>query len=681
MGPSLKRRGVYRARLARVRKDSGVGILLMGSVIALVIIPMIGLFVFELNRYQFAQQTLSKACDAAALAGGAKLISAEVDLTDPLAATPEGRRRMKQSQAYSAAVEFMKQQRVLGVDLSNADNLDVLPKDSNGPLNASGLQANKCRIYVHIVDPGTNYGPVPLGSENGRAIKVEAVFTEIPTFVRHLGITQVPVFANAASGAPRLDVILCLDLSGSMDDSTRVTFVRKVVELDSNGQSLLADAGPPPPVPDVEGQCGGRPDPCNADDPNDPSYDACREFLACVDQKCADFNNQYDIWESKFNDATKQDRKYINYRQASRGQLRACVESQMTVPPTGTQINGLPHRHLSYLKTPFVTQNASLLYQGQITTGDPCGGGAGFTDLVVNLDSRILTPMVQQPILDNNAFQPAGPYNQLASLVERQRGSNNAAEAWGQYAKRTGEVLGVVTFGGPTAKEEYENDAKRYLQPAATVIEAAKAFIEALADSGRSIRLGLVGYEEVVPAEPDQQDDPNTPEFENARRELVKSDDPSEQDRFVPVIGLVSLSQAANVSSLKAELDKMYSLRKTDITNALDRARQLLNPTNQTSTRAVKKIIVLFTDGQNTNETSPVPVAQQCKSQRTAIYSIGLAQSPDLFPLMQALLTDKNPGGVSFEAGNGGVFLSAPSAAQVRSTFLKLAARLVKLQQ
>src|SRR5262249_56529314 len=165
-----------------------------------------------------------------------------------------------------------------------------------------------------------------------------------------------------------------------MDDCTRVSLVRKQVELTSQGRSELDQLGPPPSLPDIDAQCGQKPDPCNADDPNDPSYDDCRNYLSCVDAQCSDFNTKYNNWESGFNSATLPSKKYIDYKLAAQGQLRAIVNTQMTVPPAGSQVNALPHRHLSYMNPPFVQPNANLKFKGYITTGDPCGGGSGFTD-------------------------------------------------------------------------------------------------------------------------------------------------------------------------------------------------------------------------------------------------------------------------------------------------------------
>lgn len=659
------------------RSASGVAIIVMATVLALVVLPIVGVFVFELNRYQFTMQAVSKACDAAALAGGAKLVSAETDFANPNAAL---RREQKQRQARAAVIDFMRKQRILGIGLDNA--LEVVP--IGGVLTASGLDANKCRINVFPADPANNYAAVAFGSPLGRAIKVEAIFNEVPSFLSHMGFDKVPVFASATSGMPRIEVIICLDLSGSMDDCTRVSLVKKVLNLTPQGRQEYNNLPPQPTPPsdaDITKACGDKPDPCLAEDP------ACQQWLQCEQQQCNQFNQEWNNWLNQFNSATGPNKRFIDYQVVADGQLRKIFDNPVGyIPPAGTQINALPHRHLTYTKPPYTAKNYPYQWQGQGTIG-PCTGGSGFTDLIVNLDPRIAkdAPTPEQPILNNYPFigfsevdKYGFQYRNLAEITEAARGTASAKDAWGPFAATTASEWnskGGVSFGGQQAKEAYEKDSLPYMQPVATVIDASKAFIDALADSGRAIKCGIVGYEELVP-DPPPPDDPNTPQFENQSLLPVKSDDPSEPDRQVPLVGLVPLDQEPAVNLLKERLDSMFSLRKTDMTVALQRSTDILKASASASNaRSVKRIIVLFTDGMNTGA-DPLPVATDCKNNGIAIYTIGLAQSAQIQTQMANLLNS-----ITNEAGNGGIFLSAPTAKEVRKTFLTLARRLVKLQQ
>lgn len=655
------------------RPASGQMIIVLGAVIALVIIPMIGLFVFELNRYQFAQQALAKACDAAALAGGAKLISAEVNAA---AGDAQARRTQKQKQAIAAAINFMRKQRILGVDLAN------LQDNSPNQLTSSGMGPNECRVTAYPADPGSNYSPVALGSENGTAIRIDAVFTEVPSFVKHVGINQVPVFATASSGAPRLEIVLCLDMSGSMDDSTRISLVRKQLRTTAAGEADFAD-NPPPPEPayasKVEEVCGAEPP--EVTDPNAPGYQEWQDWSDCKSQFCATYNDQKNAYEQAY-DATKNNPNnfYWDYLVIASGQLRAVFERNgVTFQPSGTQINALPHRHLQFTNQPYTPKNYPFRYNpGDV---DNCNGGSGFTDIVVNLDSKVgAQPWPpEQPILTNNVFEPSsGPdpdgfsFVSIADLVEAARGTANANDAWGAYKNST-QTQWSVGFGGDNKRQAYEKDAKYYVQPAATVIDAAKAFIDALADSGRNIKMGVAGYDTQVVDYDTLPDDPNAADNQFERADVVKVNEEG-VERLIPLVDLYPLSNPAYVEFLKGRLDLMYSLRTTNMNSALLQAKKMLDRPNAPA-RGVKRLIVLFSDGQFT-EDPPFATASDCGTKKIAINTIGLAQNADLQSSMMNTLTS-----ITNNAGNGGIFLSAPSAQEVKKAFLMLARRLVKLQQ
>lgn len=98
---------------------------------------------------------------------------------------------------------------------------------------------------------------------------------------------------------------------------------------------------------------------------------------------------------------------------------------------------------------------------------------------------------------------------------------------------------------------------------------------------------------------------------------------------------------------------------------------------------------MLFTDGMPTAPTSTTAepnsrrAAVRARAAGIPIYSIGLAQNPEIVPYETAILTHQNSnpnsGGVSGIARNGGIFFLVTDVADLRKTFENIARQLVAL--
>jgi hypothetical protein len=396
-------------------RQSGASTIVLVAGIAFLVLPLIGLFVFEVNRYQFVQRQLEKIVDAAALAGGTRMVEANTS------GAPQDQgvtaQRWRHEQGIRAAEEFIVKpdpskatQYIYSVGLhasSGPGHTDTTPPGQ--PLtNPSG--PDQCRIKCFPADPEQDFAEVPLGDERGRAIAVRAIYNENPMLLRYIGFNAAPVTVLSNSGSPRVDVVLALDCSGSMDDSTRVSLIGQVIKLTSNGQQQLEQHGPPPPPPDpssydsCNGQCGG-------------AYDSC------VDNVYNGYTSQFATWKQGF-DQKRNANLYLAYEPTAIGKLDDIARTGGLTSPSGTQINVLAHRHPYLMRPPYVNTSSPLCWkenptneivasaspEGDFWRGPPYQssssfgkGRNGFDVMVANMNSLVARNKATYPkFLFNN---------------------------------------------------------------------------------------------------------------------------------------------------------------------------------------------------------------------------------------------------------------------------------------
>jgi hypothetical protein len=210
----------------KIRDQKGAAV--TGLVIALMFfILMAGLFAFDASRVQMAQRELTATCDAAALAGTAMLTSYDVsnDTGPPASTQPAGSKLLdaqNNSGAYSYNMFLMGN--VLGKWIRPQTSL----VSTVGELGTT--TDGEVKVCIGLVDPLNSYSSVPPvipGNAAGTAIGVYAGYGYHPAFISFFGIGNVGIRASSVGGLPQVDAVLVLDLSGSMDDLTPVTLVKR----------------------------------------------------------------------------------------------------------------------------------------------------------------------------------------------------------------------------------------------------------------------------------------------------------------------------------------------------------------------------------------------------------------------------------------------------------------------
>ena len=175
--------------------------------LSIMVVGAIGIFAFEIARSAMIRDQLRTATESAALGGAAALAGASQ--VDPLDS---------QTKAISAAKSVFVRNEIFGVPLNNVEeDFDNAPK------------LGHAKIRLRYLDPKNNNAPVALGDPKAKTLLVETKFGFSPVFPALMGMTStvLPVTADAQGGVGDLDVVLCFDISGSMDDETQMTQVRR----------------------------------------------------------------------------------------------------------------------------------------------------------------------------------------------------------------------------------------------------------------------------------------------------------------------------------------------------------------------------------------------------------------------------------------------------------------------
>ncbi len=210
----------------KIRDQKGAAVTWLVLCLMLFIL-MSGLFAFDASRVQMAQRELTATCDAAALAGTAMLTSYDVsnDTGPPASTKPAGQKLLDaQNNSGAYAYNMFLMGNVLGQfvrpQTQLVTNLSQLGTTVDG----------ETKVCIGLVDPQNGYSsvaPVIPGNAAGTAIGVYAGYGYHPAFISFFGVGNVGIRAQSVGGLPQVDLLLVLDLSGSMDDLTPVTLVKR----------------------------------------------------------------------------------------------------------------------------------------------------------------------------------------------------------------------------------------------------------------------------------------------------------------------------------------------------------------------------------------------------------------------------------------------------------------------
>jgi hypothetical protein len=575
----------------------------LGLILAVGVILALGLTTFEINRLELAREQLRVACDAASLAAAATLASSDnVDVTTA------------QNQAIATALTTFQANSVLGTSLSSS---------STTTSSSATPTANQALIYVQLLDPHNNNAAVAVGNAAGKIISVSATFGVVPAFGQFLGIGQIPVTVNSSGGVPDLDVVLCFDVSASIDDQTPVTFVRRrwdsvngVIAYDVASTSTGSPAGnlAQGTIFDILGP------PATGSSVN-----------AQYPQQLSSSNNGQSTYPLAFSEVHNQSGSAPGLRGATN------AGSPPGNYPPGTA--GIGNTHT-------------------------------YTDLVVNIDGK-----TQFAGLTSNGYK----FPDLATVVEAMRGNLENNAVFTSSKANTGVPANVQPTAGYQA--EYFRLAAINVHPLYDAQQAAQQFYTVM-NTNTDAHFGLVSF--TTNAGTSSSSTYSTDNVDGSYSAggtgsfpvpTIPLSNVGTTTNYSTIIASLPNTVAVSSTNIGDALNKAVTELKNNSRSGSKKAIVLFTDGQPTAGGPLDNDPWL-------NARKAAVLAQKAG---IPIYTIGLAQTPAIIPGETSILNDTNSnattGGVAAIAGNGGKFFLVTKTADLRYTFENIARQLVQLVQ
>lgn len=208
-----------------VRSQRGVSGLVIVLASAFMILLPLGFLGYEFMRWTTVQQELRSDCEAAALAGA-------VGIATNGGSAFNGVWQQDYNAMYGAYLSFC-QNSVSGcqfnsVDAPNTNTTAVWNSTATPPYNTPPQPFSAIVNFVLLSNNGSNTGWTSTPSSSvpaAASIRVDAYYGYELPLLGGLGIGPFTMVASATGALPALDLVLCFDMSGSMDDFTCVTVV------------------------------------------------------------------------------------------------------------------------------------------------------------------------------------------------------------------------------------------------------------------------------------------------------------------------------------------------------------------------------------------------------------------------------------------------------------------------
>jgi hypothetical protein len=680
---------------------------MIGLVLALFsFLLLLSLFAFDTVRAQMAQREIVALCDAASLAGTSMLATYDTSSPAPIGTSLTNAQYGASLYSYN----LVRRGSLLGQTLmktTQAANATDLGK----------LSAGESKFLYTLVDPTNNYSPVPLGDAKGKACKVEVAYGYQPQFFQTLGIGMHVLKAHAVGGLPQVDAVLVFDYSGSMDDSTKVSFV-------------------------------------------------CRSWDDTTNKI------KYQVVAPTSGDSTMSNILSWNYGSKPAGTNLNVLPPQSLQSSNDPPATGKPLLFIPFLRVnPQGNKKEYGTPPGDCTMAYPTGFGAPgtpqphppaansdqYTDLIVNIANPGSAPY-QQPLngpnnptsvypltvkfSTNSTYEPdpllrgqTFTFPSLAATIEAARGNLDSLANYNGALLYRGNTNNWAyppssQIGRPWQRA-YMRLAMLHTQPLATALDGAYEGFFKKMNGLTDARYGLVGFSGSsglnYPADSSNLNAQTKTEDFRAPYSTWSAPNVgswwyntstaspgaagygnssnSNPGFKIPRVALNhSLSQSTsfnnctnqnyfNVASTANGLFAGRPMGQTDTAEALSAAVKMFNnpatydiATLPESRKASRKVIIFFTDGQptggigSTEANNTKSVAANCASQGIAIFTIGLNVTGNgtLSANQETFLGEST--GLAKLGSNGGKFFPVSDAASVKKAFTAVARRLVQNQ-
>ncbi len=623
-------------KLKRKRRSvAGMTTVALVMVLAFFVILPLALVGFEIARYTLMSSQLQSVTDASTLAG-----------TAALASSPPGYTYAQlHDLAMDVAVQTFQQNSVL----SNPFNASNVVANKNTAANLGTPPLNVAHLNIKLVDQ--NGVQVATGSKNAVTMRVQSIYTDKPVFSsRFLDIgTLITASAVSDGGLPQLDLFLCFDVSGSMDDQTPIVLVNRFwnpaintvdYKIVSSGKTIYDTFGAPMTGTGL-----------NAIPPQNLSYGS---------YPAPSNTSPFTFSEGPY--------PVVNAARGLRGNQSTYAAGSIPTLPAATKYPpGAIVAEQGWPPGNFDPNNPLNLSGNGV---NPNANATGFTDLVV------LVPSV-------GAYDFSLP----ETCVEASRGNmeNNAICLQSQGGTKINPKLPPRLAGYYKA---YWSQVEKTVDPIAAARLAADNFYYTM-NIVSNAHFGLSGFSDVAGTSPSSSWSVTSNNCDSAWPHAGTANFP------VPLIALDKT--VSNYTAVTEGIDgtptrlPLRPTGKTSIATSLDSAiKELTDPAKHRP--AAKRAIILFTDGvpnepggsPSAAETAAYAQADIAKSKSIPIYTIGLSQNAAIKAQEDLVLGDNKNGsgpGIAYKSGNNAIYVSVTKTADLNSAFQTIARSLVVLQQ
>jgi len=570
--------------------------------------------------------------DAAALSG-----------TAALASSPPGYTYTQlHTLAMDVAVQTFEQNSVLTTSLG-AGNVRA---NKNTGVKLGTPPVHQANINITLLDQ--NGKAVATNSPAAVTMQIQAIYSDKPVFSSSiLPIGNIET-ASAVSdgGLPQLDLFLCFDVSGSMDDQTPIALIKRKWNPAIN----------------------------------------CVDYQTMVSGQTIYNTFQTEVTGTALNALPPQNLSYGAYPSPSNNTPYIFSES---IYPSPNALTGLRGNQFTYAAgsipgLPAATQYppGSIIPEqgwppGNFDPTNPInanGNGInpdtyanGFTDLVV-------------PVPNVGGYD----FSNLATCVEASRGNmeSDAICLQSQGGTKINPALPARKAGYYAA---YWSQVQNAVTPISAAIQAADNFFYTMNISSNA-HFGLSTFSDAAGTSASSI-------WPITNNNCDQNWSASGTGNFpVPLIDLnLTVSNYTPVTQAVDGGGGTLPLRptgKTDISDSLTAAiNELTDPTKARPT--AKKAIILFTDGvpnmpggTAAAQAAAFAAAGAAKGQGIPIFTIGLSQNSAIQPLEDAFLGDGVHGGngVAYLSGNNAIYIPVTTVSELNAAFQTIARSLVVLQ-
>lgn len=640
-----------------MRRKKGVTIILLCFVLGLLTLPMLGIFAWECIRAISAREQLRSASESASLAGAAKLAGS--DILDPLTAHNEARDAAEQAFRANSINNYS-----LATAARAATEFDAPGKDA-------------ATIFVEFLNPNSTppNQPVPYTDTNGRIVRVVGAWGHTPAFGQFVGLGGPYIMrAEGLGRVPQLDVVLCFDNSGSIDDQTPVTLIKRWKTASGDIRYSVARA--------------------NSNAMTTGDYASGRVWDIVVPASPA----------SLATGTSANGHHPINMEQWHGSNTLSWDKDMRGLPSTGvptTKVGGLPYGSYAPAGQPGSAPYTS--YPPPFSAAP--GTGSTFTHVVVNIHPN----PSDRSAFGGGAFpwtSPAGfYYPNIFAVLEASLGNLDSPAIYSAMNFATNPAIGGAGIGSAVAgyQNDYLENAKKLVLPLNDAKEAAATFYDIM-NTNTEAHFGLTCFNDTASTAPG-----DTQAGNHWGGGYPANGVSGGAGQNYPQPGVSLSKTVSNYTQCRNAVQSGVANTSTNMYDALRVARLwLTNPANFRP--GAKRAVVFFTDGQPTapsgsgagsgSHMMAVSEADLCKNEGIPVYTIGLAQNDYVVPGMcetlhaggageiinytnqagsPASYTCTGNNGIAAHAGNGGKFFLVTNSANLRLVFENIARQLVQL--